>query len=289
MTRNQIILVIVAIALVAGIFFLPKVVVNDDDKENLAKNDTETAMPEGHSADDGHGHGEEAAASADPHATTATPEQMMELATVRARYNKATDKQQRTLLATELAEAYTAVAKFDSAGYYFETVAEARPGERIFKKAGDSYFSAFTYAATQERAAEMGAKARTMYEKVLKNNPADLDAKTNVAMTYIASASPMQGITMLREVIATDPDNEKALFNLGILSVQTKQYDKALGHFEKLVEVNPEHVEGNFYLAVSLAETGQNERAKTLFNKVKTMKDDPALAASVDEYLARLK
>jgi cytochrome c-type biogenesis protein CcmH/NrfG len=94
---------------------------------------------------------------------------------------------------------------------------------------------------------------------------------------------------MLREVIATDPDNEKALFNLGILSVQTKQYDKALGHFENLVKVNPNHVEGNFYLAVSLAETGQNERAKTLFNKVKTMKDDPALAASVDEYLARLK
>ncbi|MBB6612953.1 tetratricopeptide repeat protein [Pontibacter sp. Tf4] len=287
MNRNQIILVIVAIALIAGIFLLPKVVVNEGDKDNLAKTGTESTMPEGHSADDGHGHGEEGAA-ADPHAT-ATPQQLMELATVRSRYNKATDNQQRTLLANELAEAYATAGKYDSAGYYFETVAQARPGERNYRKAGDSYFEAFTFAATQERAAELGAKARGMYEQVLKNNPADLDAKTNVAMTYIASSSPMQGITMLREVLAADPDNQKALFNLGILSIQSQQYDKAVGHFRNLVKANPEHVEGNFYLAVSLAETGENEEAKALFNKVKTMKDDPALAASVDEYLARLK
>ena len=293
MSRNQILVVIVAIALIAGIFFLPKVVVNEGDKDSLAKNGSEAAVPEGHSADDGHGHGEEAqagatTATADPHAT-ATPQQLMELATVRARYNKATDKQQRTLLAAELAEAYATAGKYDSAGYYYETVAQTRPGERNFRKAGDSYFEAFTYAASQERAAELGTKARGMYEQVLKNNPADLDAKTNVAMTLIASSNPMQGITLLREVIAADPDNEKALFNLGILSIQSQQYDKAVGHFQKLVKVNPKHVEGNFYLAVALAETGKNEEAKALFNKVKTMKDDPALVASVDEYLARLK
>jgi len=290
MSRNQIIVVIVAIALIAGMFFLPKVVVNEGDKDSLAKNGSESSMAEGHSADDGHGHGEEtqATTTADPHAT-ATPQQLMELATVRARYNKATDKQQRSLLAAELAEAYATAGKYDSAGYYYETVAQARPGERNFRKAGDSYFEAFTYAASQERAAELGTKARGMYEQVLKNNPADLDAKTNVAMTLIASSNPMQGITLLREVIAADPDNEKALFNLGILSIQSQQYDKAVGHFQKLVKANPKHVEGTFYLAVALAETGKNEEAKALFNKVKTMKDDPALAASVDEYLARLK
>lgn len=289
MSRSQIIIIIAAIALVAAIFFLPKVVVDKDDNK-LAEESTEAAIPEGHSAEDGHDHGtEEAAAVASAHATAATPDQLMELATVRARFNKASDNQQRTLLASELAEAYAGAGKYDSAGYYYEIAAEARPGERSYKKAGDSYFEAFTYAATQERAAELGEKARSMYEYVLKNNPSNLDAKTNVAMTYIASATPMQGITLLREVIASDPNNEKALFNLGILSIQSQQYDKAAERFEKLVEVNPKHVEGSFYLAVSLAELGENERAKTLFNKVKEMNDDPALAASVDEYLERLQ
>ncbi|MDX5423214.1 MAG: tetratricopeptide repeat protein [Hymenobacteraceae bacterium] len=287
MSRSQILIVVAAIALVAAMFFLPKVVVNDDDKDAIAKGETTAAIPEGHSEDDGHDHGAPAGAPADVH-MTATPEQMMELSTARAKYNKATDAQSRTRLAPELAAAYATAHKYDSAGYYYEVAANARGGEKSYKKAGDAYYEAFTFAATQERANELGSKARAMYEQVLKNNPSDLDAKTNVAMTYIASTNPMQGITLLREVIASDPNNQKALFNLGILSIQSNQYDKAVERFEKLISVNPEHVEGTFYLAVSLAETGQNERAKALFNKVKEMSSDPALAASVDEYLARL-
>ncbi len=268
-------------------FFLPKVVVNEEDKAGLASTEAAAgASAEGHSPDDGHDHGAEGAAAA-AHAT-ATPEQLMELSTARAKYNKATDTQARMLLATELADAYATASQYDSAGYYYEQAAEARGGEKAYKKAGDAYYEAFTFATTQESAGELGAKARAMYEQVLKNNPSELDAKTNVAMTYIASNSPMQGITLLREVLASNPNHEKALFNMGILSIQSGQYDKAAERFRKLVEVNPQHVEGTFYLALSLANTGQGEEAKALFNKVKSMSDDPALAASVDEELAKL-
>ncbi|ARS36618.1 tetratricopeptide repeat protein [Pontibacter actiniarum] len=287
MKRNQILIVVAAIVLVGVLFFLPKVVVNEEDKSNLAKSESPAATPEGHSEDDGHDHGAEAGAATEAH-MTASPEQLLALTTARAKYNKASDEQTRNRVAPELAEAYANAAKYDSAGYYYEIAANARGGEKSYKRAGDAYYEAFTFAATQERASELGAKARSMYEQVLKNNPTDLDAKTNVAMTYIATTNPMQGITLLREVIASDPNNEKALFNLGILSMQSNQYDKAAERFQKLVSVNPAHVEGTFYLAVSLAETGQKEDAKALFTKVKGMSSDPALTASVDEYLARL-
>ena len=286
MSRSQILILVAAIALAAIMFFLPKVVVTKD--EATVASGESTAIPSGHSEDDGHDHGPAAASPADGAHAMATPEQLMELATVRARYNKATDTKTRALLASELAAAYANASKYDSAGYYYEVAAEARPGEKAYRKAGDQYFEAFTYAATQQRASELGGKARKMYEQVLKNNPSDLDAKTNVAMTYIASESPMQGITLLREVISADPKNQKALFNLGILSVQSRQYDKAVERFQNLVEVNPDHVEGTFYLGVSLAEIGKKEEAIKVFNKVKTMSSDPALNASVDEYLAKL-
>lgn len=286
MKRSQILIVVAAIVLVAVIFFLPKVVVNDE-KDNIASNAAASAVPEGHSEDDGHDHGAEEGAAPEAH-MAATPEQLMELATARAKYNKATDEQTRSRVAVELAEAYANATKYDSAGYYFEVAAKARGGEKSYKRAGDAYYEAFTFAPTQERAAELGQKTRDMYEQVLKNNPSDLDAKTNVAMTYIATSNPMQGITLLREVIASNPNHEKALFNLGILSLQSNQYDKAAERFRKLVEVNPQHIEGTFYLAVALAETGQKEEAKTLFNKVKGMSNDPALNASVDEALAKL-
>ncbi|WP_246000770.1 tetratricopeptide repeat protein [Pontibacter diazotrophicus] len=287
MSRSQILIVVAAIVLVAVMFFLPKVVVNEEDKGNFATGETAAAVPEGHSEDDGHDHGTAEGGTADVH-VAASPEQLMELATARARFNKTTDAQARMRIAAELAEAYATANKYDSAGYYYEVAAEARGGEKSYKKAGDAYYEAFTFAATQDRANQLGAKAREMYEQVLKNNPSELDAKTNVAMTYIASTNPMQGITLLREVLASDPNNEKALFNLGILSIQSRQYDRAVERFRKLVSVNPSHLEGTFYLAVSLAETGENEEAKALFNKVKSMSTDPALAASVDEYLAKL-
>ncbi len=289
MKRSQVLIVVAAIALVAVLFFLPKVVVNNEDQDNLAKTEESTGLPEGHSEDDGHDHGAGAGEDAVKAHRVATPEQLMALTTARTKYNKATDEQTRSLVAVELAEAYSNAARYDSAGYYYEIAANARGGEKSYKRAGDAYYEAFTFAATQERASELGSKARTMYEQVLKNNPSDNDAKTNVAMTYIATSNPMLGITMLREVIVADPNNQKALFNLGILSIQSNQYDKAVGHFEKLVSVNPQHVEGTFYLAVSLAETGETERAKELFNKVKSMSNDPALNTSVDEYLARLQ
>ncbi|MCC9136445.1 tetratricopeptide repeat protein [Pontibacter silvestris] len=287
MSRSQILIVVVAIALAAAMFFLPKVVVNKEDKGAIAENQEAAATPANHSEDDGHDHGATEGTAVEAH-MTATPDQLMELATVRAQYKKAADAQSRTRLATELAAAYATVNKYDSAGYFYEVAAKARPGENSYKKAGDAYYEAFTFAATQERANEMGAKARTMYEQVLKNNPSELNAKTNVAMTYIATTNPMQGIVLLREVLTADPKNEKALFNLGILSMQSNQYDKAVERFQNLVSVNPQHVEGTFYLAVALAETGQQEEAKALFNKVKGMSDDPALATSADEYLAKL-
>ena len=191
-------------------------------------------------------------------------------------------------VASQLADAYYKASKYDSAGYYYEEAAKARPGETTYKKAGDSYYEAFTYAPTQERAGELGAKARDMYTQVLKNNPSDLDAKTNVAMTYIATTNPMQGIMLLREVISADPNNEKALFNLGVLSMQSGQYDKAAERFQKLVSLNADNVEATFYLGVSLAKTGKREEARALFNKVKGMSNDPALEASVEEALAAL-
>ncbi|GHA67688.1 tetratricopeptide repeat protein [Pontibacter akesuensis] len=286
MKRSQILIVIAAIVLVAVIFFLPKVVVNEEDKNNLASTEA-GAVPEGHSEDDGHDHGAEGGAAADAH-MTATPEQLMALSTARAKFNKASDEQTRSRQAVELGDAYKAAAKYDSAGYYFEVAAKARGGENSYKRAGDAYYEAFTFASTQERANELGSKARAMYEQVLKNNPSELDAKTNVAMTYIATSNPMQGITLLREVIASNPNHEKALFNLGILSMQSTQYDKAVERFQKLVEVNPSHVEGTFYLAVALAGTGQKEQAKAVFEKVKGMSNDPALITSVDEELAKL-
>ncbi len=222
-----------------------------------------------------------------PH-MAATPAQQKELAQLRTKY-AAADAAAKTRLAGDLAEKYAAVNKFDSAGYYYEQVAVARPGEQAWKRAADQYFEAFSFAANEERAKQLSAKARELYERVLKNNPDNLDAKTNLGMAFMASENPVQGVVLLREVLATDPRNEKALYNLGVLSLQSNQADKAVERFRELVKYHPENESGQFYLGVALAQTGNRAEARKVFTEVKKNSTDPALSASVDQELQKLQ
>ncbi|GAA4366395.1 hypothetical protein GCM10023185_37490 [Hymenobacter saemangeumensis] len=239
----------------------------------------------GHSEGDGHDHSAEAAA---PH-TTATTAQRQELSSLLKEYGAAQGAEAKSQVATTLARRYEAVQRFDSAGYYLEQVAASKPGAKAWQQAADAYFQAFSFASAEERVKMLGGKARELYGKVLKEQPDNLDAKTNLGMTYMASENPMQGIALLREVLAADPRNEKALYNMGILAVQSNQYDKAALRFKELVKVNPKSVNGQFYLGVTLARTGAKEEARQAFLAAKSLSADPALAASVNEELAKLK
>ena len=69
-----------------------------------------------------------------------------------------------------------------------------------------------------------------------------------MAMTYLTSSNPIQGITMLREVLVKDPKNELALFNMGMLSIQSGQYERAVERLEELVDINPSHIQGQLLL-----------------------------------------
>ncbi|GGF15831.1 hypothetical protein GCM10011383_28930 [Hymenobacter cavernae] len=280
-------------------FLLPKVIVKPKEgKGELAQDAARTANRDGGGPVT---NGSKAVASSGDQPTMpagATPEQphmaigasqRQELNRLLGKYNAENDQTAKLRLATDLAVKYKAVEKFDSAGYYYEQVAQARPGEQAWKRAADEYFEAFSFAATEERAKLLSTKARELYDRVLKNNPDNLDAKTNLGMAYMASDNPVQGVTLLREVLATDPRNEKALYNLGVLSIQSNQYDRAVDRFQELVKVNPENVNGQFYLGVALAQTGAKEEAKAAFLKAKSLSTDPSLAASVDEQLQKLQ
>jgi tetratricopeptide (TPR) repeat protein len=299
---HQLVVLALALALVGGLFVLPKGIVKPKEgKAELSASTAATANRDGaspagkpmpgdaaaaqeeHSEGDGHDHGDAAA----PH-TAATPEQRKAISGLLAQL-AAAPVAKRSELATQLARRYESVQRYDSAGYFYEQVAAAKPGAQSLQRAADAYFQAFSFAANEERVKMLGGKARALYTKVLAAEPGNLDAKTNLGMAYMASDNPVQGISLLREVLEADPRNEKALYNMGILAVQSNQYDKAVLRFKDLVKVNPKSVNGQFYLGVTLARTGAKEAARAAFLKAKSLSADPALAASVEEELAKLK
>ena len=292
---HQLIVLAVAAALAGGLFVLPKGIVKpkegraelSQDAARTANRDGGGSATNGSKTEASSGPRPAETGTAAPH-TAATREQRQQLNSLLAQFGQATDAAAKARAATQVARAYQNVQRFDSAGYFYEQVATLQPGPQATQQAADAYFQAYSFASSTERQQLLGGKARELYAKVLAKQPDNLDAKTNLGMAYMSSDNPVQGITLLREVLAADPRNEKVLYNLGILAVQSGQYDKAVQRFQELVKVNPKNVNGQFYLGVTAARTGAKAEARAAFLAAKSLSADPALAASVEEELAKL-
>jgi tetratricopeptide (TPR) repeat protein len=208
---------------------------------------------------------------------------------LRVLFLTSTEKEKNAIFADSLAALYRISNRFDSAGWFAEEAAKFFNNTESWTKTGDDYYQAYTLALDQSKQKVMAGKAQEFYGKVLDKQPDNLEVKTKMAMTYLTSSSPMQGITLLREVLEKDPANELALFNMGMLSIQSGQYDKAVERLERLIKVNPAHIQGRLLLGLALMNSGDNTRAREQFEKVKQMDKDPAVQATVDSYLKDLK
>jgi tetratricopeptide (TPR) repeat protein len=269
MVRSRILLVIISALLIVGLFMLPKVVVENDNQLGSDQTDSTSA-------------------NADPHSET--PAELVQLISkVQVAYQNASENQKKAIFADSLVSLYAKAGKFDSAGWYAEEASKFFNNVKSWEKAGENYYQAYTFALEPAKQEQFAAKTREYLGKVMETNPQNLDAKTKMAMTYLSSGNPMQGITMLREVLQADPKNQSALFNLGMLSIQSGQYERAIERLKELVAINPAHVQGQLLLGIAMLNAGDKQHAKEQFEKVKKMDSDPAVQATVDSYLKDLK
>jgi tetratricopeptide (TPR) repeat protein len=266
MLRTRIILIVVSAALVWLIFLLPKVVVENDSQLATAPDSLQQSPPAG--------------------AHAAMPAALAKaIASLRAQYVQAPGKEKYSIFADSLRNLYSQAGQFDSAAWFAEQSATFLQTIEAAQKTGDSYYEAYTFAMDADKQKRLAEKTREWLGKVIEANPRALDAKTKIAMTYLSSPSPMQGIMMLREVLEEDPKNEFAIFNMGMLSLQSGQHAKAAERFKELVTINPRHTQGQLLLGVAYVNLGDKANARQQFEKVKKMDNDPSVQATADSYL----
>jgi tetratricopeptide (TPR) repeat protein len=267
MLKTRIILVVASAIVIWLLFLLPKVVVENDEQMGTAE------MPE---------------SSEDPHGTT--PAALREsINSLNAQYLGASENEKSAIFADSLAKLYTQSGQFDSAAWFAEKAASFINNTESLLKAGNSYYDAYTFAIDPKKQLEMAEKTRKFLGQVLEAEPSNLEVKTKIAMTYLSSQNPMQGILMLREVLAEDPTNEQAMFNMGMLSIQSGQFDRAIERLTELVALYPNHIQGQLLLGVAYMNTDNNEKAREQFELVKKLDTDPAVQAAVESYLKDLK
>jgi cytochrome c-type biogenesis protein CcmH/NrfG len=278
MLKSRIILFVIAIALVAVFFSLPKVVV-DNENESIER---EAEPIENNSSASGQSSVSANEKMSESHGGNIPEDIKKDIERLRNSLSIAESQENSVIFADSLASVFKELNRLDSAAKYVELSQE--DNEII----GNAYYEAFSFAADVEKAKGLAVKTREYLQKVLDKNPTNNSAKIKLAMTYVSSENPMKGISMLLEVVEEDPDNEEALFNLGILSIQSGQYNKAIERFEKLLKNHPDNIQAEFYLALSLMNNGQKAKAKKLFTEIKNKSNDEQLLAAVESYLNEL-
>lgn len=298
MNKSVLIVIVLATALTAGLYTLPKVVVRNEDKQltqSSAGGRTSQAPGAGEHTTDSL-NATASIGAVDPsqrdrssmHNEPLSAEVQQRATALRAQFTAAAPEQKEAI-GEKLIALFREVTRYDSAAHYAGLLANAQPTERNLLRAGDQYFEAYTFAVDDKKTAALGQTTRDFYQKVLAKNPNLLAAKANMAMTYVNTETPMQGIMLLREVLQQEPTNELALFNLGLLSMRSGQYERAIGRFRQILVNNPTSRKAQFYLGVSLAEAGQKAEARQVLAQVKQQEKDPQILAAVREYEERLK
>ncbi len=288
MNKSFVIVLVTALVAVGALYSLPQSVVPDDKRSNAAATSgaTVTEQPEGQPE----GQPAKATPKTAPsqHVQVLSGEDQQRLDALRGKFDRAAGTEKASL-AGQLSALLTTLSRYDSAAYYAEQAALLEPTPEHWLQAGDRYYQAFTFAIDEAKGAQLGEKTRAFYGKVLEQNPDLPTVKTNLAMTYMATATPMKGIALLREVLDADPDNEGALFNLGLLSMRSNQYAKAAERFERILRSHPQNARAQFYLGISYAELGRKDDARRWLTSVKKLEKDPTVQAGVDEYLKKLE
>lgn len=288
MKASTILVIASTIVLSVGLYSLPRVVVQNGTKQlGSAPGGRSTNTPVADSLNVVANTGEKTEADVQ-HNEPLTPDQQKKAEGLQKRF-AAAQPADRKPAAEQLITFFRSVSRFDSAAYYAGEIAKADPTEQANLRAGNQYFEAYGFAIAEQKAAYLGEQTRAYYQKALAQNPNLLAAKANMAMTYVNTQTPMQGIMLLRDVLQQDPTNELALFNLGMLSMRSGQYSKAIDRFRQILVNDPANRKAQFYLGVSLVETNQKAEAKKVLAEVKANEKDPQILAAIKELEARIQ
>jgi tetratricopeptide (TPR) repeat protein len=175
--------------------------------------------------------------------------------------------------------------------YYSGEKAKLENSEKNLNFAAQSYLEALKSVPEPSVRTWMANEAQSLFDKVLKLNPANDSAKVGWGSTFIfgAGGAPMEGIMKIREVAERDSTFMYAQFMLGYGGMMTGQFDKAAERLLKVVKAEPENMEAVFLLAEAYERSGNKKEAVRCFRTGKKSVKNPELLKAIEEKIKTLQ
>lgn len=282
MKKNLLIILLVGLGISALLFSLPK--------GNVAGK-TQNTPSGGANRDAGSEKTEKVAEKEEKeaHAAPLSTAQLKEISTLKSALAAAKTDASQVKALENLMRSFMNASHYDSAAVYAANYADQHPSLTNVLRAGQLFFEAQTYALNGQKGGKMGEKARLYFSKALALDPNNLLVKSNMAMTYVDTPTPMKGITLLREVIEQEPTFVPALFNLGILSIKSNQFGKGQERFTQILKLEPNNHKAALNLGFCLAQLDKKEEAQKILKRVLAQTKDADEQKAAKELLAEMQ
>ena len=136
----------------------------------------------------------------------------------------------------ELVQLFAQNERPDRAAEVQRSIAEATGAPEDWFQAGHYHYDWMEQQSGELRfaAAQRAAEA---YEKGLALGEDDLNIRTALAMAYLNTRAPMQGVQQIRQVLEQDPDHLQGNFYYGVMLMQINRIDQAIAQFERVKQL----------------------------------------------------
>jgi tetratricopeptide (TPR) repeat protein len=173
-------------------------------------------------------------------------------------------------------------------GIYAEKVATILNTEESWAIAGTTFGLALKAAAETDKPF-CREQAIAAFKKAINLNPDEVNHQINLALIYVESPQPMEGITMLRDLATKNPENTAVLMALGQLSVRSGQYDKALERYQSVVKIDPTNIRGHYALGQVYQMLGNTVAAVKSYEQCLALSKDAAFNADIQQIIKEIK
>lgn len=95
------------------------------------------------------------------------------------------------------------------------------------------------------------------FQAVLKEEPRNVAALSNLGVIYSRTNRADQAIAAYRQALQASPDDKPVLLNLGLVYLKQEAHKQALPFFERVVALDPQHLQARQLLAVCRAYAGE--------------------------------
>jgi tetratricopeptide (TPR) repeat protein len=177
--------------------------------------------------------------------------------------------------------------------HYAALASELDNTEKSLTFAAHSILAYLPYAHNMEEQVWLANKGKQLFDKAIVLNPTNDSSNVGLGGCIIYGATstegPMAGILKVRAVAEKDSTNLFAQYMLGVGGVVSGQYDKAALRFEKVAKAQPENLEVWFKLAEAYELAKQTDKAIACYESIEKKVNVPEMKTEIQKRIDQLK